>query len=80
MIIAAFAAALAAAASPTDAEKQLAELQHIYAQSCDVRAYAAFDDLCDKLKKQMRDAQRAHRAALRAKPAAGASRPAQTPD
>lgn len=79
MIIAAFAAALAAATTPPDAERQLAELQHIYAQSCEVRAYAAFDDLCDKIKKQMRDAERAHRAALRAKPAA-AARPVQTRD
>lgn len=70
MIAALAAAALAAAApsdvGPSDTAKRLVDLQHIYAQSCGVRAYATYDDLCDKLKKQMRDAERSHRTAQRA--------------
>jgi len=61
--------AAAAIAAPQDAGSRLAELQHMYAQSCGVRAYASFDDLCGLLKKQMREAERAYRKAARAEAA-----------
>lgn len=68
-MIALFAAAAAAIAAPSDATGRLADLQHLYSQSCEVRAYATFDDLCDQLKRQMREAQRAERDAARARAA-----------
>jgi hypothetical protein len=67
MIVSLIAAA-AALSAPTDADKRLAELQHIYSQSCEVRAYATFDRMCGELKKQIRQAEKAHRQAARAKP------------
>lgn len=60
-ILAASAAVLTAA----QADARLADIRHLYAQSCEVRAYAAFDDLCGKLKRQLRAAEKAHRAAVR---------------
>ena len=61
-------AAAVVAASP-DSGAQLADLHRMYAQSCEVRAYASFDDLCNILKKQMREAERAHRRSARAEAA-----------
>lgn len=68
-MIALFAAAVVAVAAPSAADQRMAELQHIYSQSCEVRAYATFDDLCDRLKQQMRQAQRDQKAAARVRPA-----------
>jgi len=65
-MIAIIAAAVTGLAPAPDGERQLAELRHIYAQSCQVRAYAAFDDLCNRVKRQLRDAERTHRRAARA--------------
>jgi hypothetical protein len=65
------AAALAGATASDDGTRRLAELQHMYQQSCEVRAYGSFDDLCDELKKQIRAAQKAHRTAAGARPQRG---------
>lgn len=62
-------AAAAAALTPTgsaDAEARMVDLRRLYATSCEVRAYATYDDLCDRLKRQMREAEKAHRAAMKA--------------
>ncbi|OYX35449.1 MAG: hypothetical protein B7Y99_03630 [Caulobacterales bacterium 32-69-10] len=57
MIAAAFAAALASA-TPQDAAAQLEQLDHMYQQSCSVKAYGSYDDICNGLKKQMKQAQK----------------------
>ena len=44
------------AAAPQDAASSLDGLQQIYQQSCANREYGAFDDLCDQLSKQIRQA------------------------
>ncbi len=41
-----------------DPAANLAGLQQIYDQSCAAREYGAFDDVCDQLKTQLRQAQR----------------------
>ena len=52
--------ALAAAEPPPaladDPSTSLAELQQMYDQSCAAREYGAYDDLCDQLSHQLRDA------------------------
>ena len=57
-MIALAAAAALAAASPTDAATQLEQLDHMYQQSCSVKAYGSYDDICNGLKKQMKEAQK----------------------
>ena len=80
-----FAAAALAAAEPApppaeDPVATLAAVQDMYNQSCRVKAYAAYDDLCDALRKQIREAERASDDAARKskakpKPAAVAAQP-----
>lgn len=41
-----------------DPAETLAAVQDMYNQSCLVKAYAAYDDLCDALRKQIREAER----------------------
>jgi len=65
-MIAILAAAVTGLTPAPDGERQLVELRRIYAQSCQVRAYASFDDLCERVKRQLRDAERAHRRSVRA--------------
>ena len=77
MIVLIAAAALATAA-PTDAQRQLADLQFMYDQSCGSRAYATFDDICSTLKKQMKIAERDAKKAGR-KPVAVAGPPRVAP-
>ena len=60
-------AAAAAVLTASEADARLADIRHLYAQSCEVRAYAAFDDLCGKLKRQLRIAEKTHREAERAR-------------
>ena len=72
-MIALLAAAAAAVSAPTEPAKQLEELRFIYSQSCEVRAYATFDRLCEGLKKQMREAEKAHRRAQRERPTVAAT-------
>jgi hypothetical protein len=65
--------AAAAVAVADDSGQRLADLQLIYSQSCESRAYGSFDDLCDRLKRQMRTAERAQRDATRQRPPARAT-------
>lgn len=79
-MIAALIAAAALAAQTgagAEADRRFADLQLIYSQSCEVRAYATFDRMCSDLKRQIRAAEKAHRKAARTRPAA-APAPAQT--
>lgn len=80
-MIAALIAAAALSApdiAAADADKRFADLQLIYAQSCEVRAYATFDRMCESLKRQVREAEKAHRKAARAKPAVKAAAKAES--
>jgi hypothetical protein len=71
------AAAVAAAPAPID---QMADLERMYQQSCSVKAYGSYDDLCSGLRKQMKEAQKRQkkvqaqqaRLAARAEPAPSA--------
>ena len=58
MIALILAAALAVA---PDKPVNLDELHVLYDQSCQVRAYASYDDLCSALRKQIREAEKAQR-------------------
>jgi hypothetical protein len=69
MIVSLIAAA-AALSAPTEADRRMADLQLIYAQSCEVRAYATFDRMCTDLKRQMREAEKAYRKEAQARPKA----------
>lgn len=65
----ALVAAAALAAAPTqDPAKTLQAVQAMYDQSCQVRAYGSYDDLCSALRQQLRDARRAEQKASRAGP------------
>jgi hypothetical protein len=57
MIALALAAAVSSA-QPQDAATQLEQLDHMYQQSCSVKAYGSYDDICNGLKKQMKEAQK----------------------
>jgi hypothetical protein len=74
-------AALAMAAAPAgDAAHKLVALQGMYEQSCQVKAYGSYDDLCNVLKKQMKEAereQRKQRQAAKAQPAPEPAKPAE---
>ena len=78
-MIAMLAAAAVALSAPTDADKRLEELRLIYSQSCEVRAYATYDRLCEGVKKQMREAEKAHRRAKRDKSTVALTAPAAQP-
>lgn len=54
--------------SPSVSEAQVVQLQAMYEQTCGQKAYAAYDDLCETLKKQIDTAQRAADRASRKKP------------
>ncbi|HTK36620.1 MAG TPA: hypothetical protein VL358_15215 [Caulobacteraceae bacterium] len=76
MIVLAAAAALAAAEpAPEDPAATLRAVQAMYDQSCQVRAYGSYDDLCDSLKKQLREAAQAQRKAPPARRPAAVSTP-----
>lgn len=78
---------LAAAVSSGDpTSTDLAALHRLYQESCAVRAYATYDEMCDQLRAQVRQAEAevardARRHASRSKPAAPAAKPdaGQTP-
>ena len=61
MIAVLAAAAAVATAAPEDTEKQLRAVQSMYQQSCQVKAYGSYDDICNLLKKQLKEAERAHK-------------------
>jgi hypothetical protein len=71
-------AAAVAAASPApvpnaptdDTQARMDELKQMYDQSCRQRAYGSYDDLCDNLRKQIREAEAELR---KAKPVQGAA-------
>lgn len=66
-MIAFLLAAALAAPPPSDAvdasAKAFANLEAMYQQSCTVRAYGSFDDVCDSLRKQMKEAEKRQRKA-----------------
>ena len=69
MLAIVLAAALASATIPPDTVPDAADLagvQALYDQSCQERAYGSYDDLCNALKQQLRQAQQAERKAQRA--------------
>ncbi|HTI67830.1 MAG TPA: hypothetical protein VL460_09850 [Caulobacteraceae bacterium] len=78
MIVLAAAAAAALASAQTPAQT-VESLERMYQQSCSVKAYGSYDDICNGLRKQMRDAEKRfkqearaqEREAARPKPAAG---------
>lgn len=45
--------ATVAPAPPAETADTLADLQHIYEQSCVSRAYGSFDDVCDGISRQI---------------------------
>lgn len=67
MIVILALAAAAAGLSPDDASaaKAREDLQAMYQQSCEVRAYGSYDDLCNVLKDRMRDFDREQAKAAR---------------
>ncbi len=66
LMLAVMALAGVAPAPSDDTASSLAELQQMYDQSCAAREYGAYDDLCDQLSHQLRDARvEADRAARR---------------
>jgi hypothetical protein len=83
MVIMAMAAAVAASGAGDVAAKNKADLQMLYDQSCKVRAYGSYDDMCNKLRKQIkafeRDQDRAERDRSRAAPIAGAPAAVEAP-
>ena len=80
MIAVVLAAALAVPA-PQDPATQLEQLDHMYQQSCSVKAYGSYDDICTGLKKQMKEAQKRLKQEVRDQAASTAPRaqPASKP-
>lgn len=79
MIAVLAAAAAASLATPADdAQRQLQAVRSMYEQSCQVRAYGSYDDICNALKKQLKQAERTYRAANR-RTAVAPAKPVPTP-
>jgi hypothetical protein len=76
-------AVMAMSASPAAAapRNNLVALQGMYQQSCQVKAYGSYDDICNGLKKQLKEAEKqAKRDRNQAKAAAAAeAKPAEPP-
>ena len=64
------AAVTAAAPDPASDVDTLAGVQALYDQSCQERAYGSYDDLCNALKQQLKEAAQADRKAKGQHPAA----------
>jgi len=80
-MIALLAAAMLQAAEPPSAADQLQELETLYAQSCGVRAYAQYDDICDDLDSRLRQLRaKAAREARRRPPPATSGQAAHVAD
>jgi hypothetical protein len=76
MIIAAvLAMAAAQPAVSNDPAVTLAAVKNMYEQSCQVRAYGSYDDLCNTLRNQMKAAEKA----LKQEQARARTRPAPSP-
>lgn len=67
MIVIALAAMAAVQAPADDPARTAAAAQAMYQQSCQVRAYGSYDDLCNALRRQLRDAEKAARKAQKNK-------------
>lgn len=80
-MIALFAAAAVATAAPQSAAAQMDALNHMYQQSCSVKAYGSYDDICSGLRKQMKEAQKRLKKEARAEASAPPpkSQPASEP-
>ena len=77
MIALVLAAAVAAAVpEPVSDADTLAGVQALYDQSCQERAYGSYDDLCNALKQQLKEAAQADRKSKGQHPAA-AAKPAE---
>jgi hypothetical protein len=79
MIALAVAAALAAAPAPPTAQetaKTMDALELMYQQSCSVKAYGSYDDVCNGLRKQMKEAQKRYKKAMASDRAASRAAPA----
>jgi len=69
-------AAMAATQAPAeDPARTAAAAQAMYQQSCQVRAYGSYDDLCSALRQQVREAEKAMRKSRKAKVKAGSAEP-----
>jgi hypothetical protein len=83
MVILAMAAAVTASGADDVAAKNKADLQMLYDQSCKVRAYGSYDDMCNKLRKRIkefeRDQARADRDRSRTAAAPPPAAPVETP-
>ena len=77
VILAMAAATLGTGADEATAAKNRADLQVLYDQSCAVRAYGSYDDMCGKLRQSIREYERDQAKAARER--ARAPRPAPTP-
>ena len=58
MAILAMAAAVTASTPEEVAARNSADLQVLYDQSCRVRAYGSYDDMCSKLRKRIKEFER----------------------
>ncbi|MEO6340097.1 MAG: hypothetical protein ABIO39_08680 [Caulobacteraceae bacterium] len=58
LLILAMAAATAGIGADEVAAKNRADLQVLYDQSCAVRAYGSYDDMCNKLRQSIREYER----------------------
>ena len=80
MVILAMAAAVTASSAEDVAAKNKADLQMLYDQSCKVRAYGSYDEMCTKLRKRIKEFQRDQARAKRdSSRTAAAAPPAATP-
>ena len=71
MAILAMAAAVAASSPDEVAARNSADLQILYEQSCKVRAYGSYDDMCTKLRKRIKEFERDQAREARARRQAG---------
>ena len=64
------AAVLATPAADRDPQAQLADLEHLYQQSCGDRAYGSFNDVCRDMRDRIRTYRRQLLREARSRPAA----------
>ena len=78
MAILAMAAAVAASSPDDVAARNSADLQVLYDQSCRVRAYGSYDDMCSKLRKRIKEFERDQAREARQRRQAGPSKTVQS--
>ncbi len=77
-ILAAAAVAAGAAVPAASPDDTVAQVRALYQQSCQVRAYGSYDDLCNGLKAQLKQAEQdARKARSQAAKTAAADKPAK---